>query len=53
VTVTIYGLSLLAGGGGALLVYGGWAWSLVPVLLARSFWWFFRDPAADSAQARA
>jgi phosphatidylserine decarboxylase len=40
----IYGLSFLA----VALVLGlathGWAWSIVPVLLAAFFLWFFRDP---------
>jgi phosphatidylserine decarboxylase len=39
----IYGLSLLAVAG--LLAWAtGWAWSIVPVLLAAFFLWFFRDP---------
>jgi len=40
----IYGLSLLAVA--VLLVWatGGWAWGIVPVLLAAFFLWFFRDP---------
>jgi phosphatidylserine decarboxylase len=41
----LYGISLLAV---ALLLHmlvGGWLWSLVPLLLAVFFLWFFRDPA--------
>lgn len=40
----IYGLSLLAVA--ALLAWatGTWYWSIVPVLLAAFFLWFFRDP---------
>jgi phosphatidylserine decarboxylase len=40
----IYGLSFLAVA--ALLVWatGGWAWAVIPMLLAAFFLWFFRDP---------
>jgi phosphatidylserine decarboxylase len=41
----LYGISLLAV---ALLLHmlvGAWLWSLVPLLLAVFFLWFFRDPA--------
>jgi phosphatidylserine decarboxylase len=41
----IYGLSLLAVAGVVVWFTGGWAWGLVPVLLAAFFLWFFRDPA--------
>jgi phosphatidylserine decarboxylase len=41
----IYGLSLLAVAGVLVWFTGGWAWGLVPVLLAAFFLWFFRDPA--------
>jgi phosphatidylserine decarboxylase len=40
----IYGLSLLAVGAVLLWATGTWAWSIVPVLLAFFFLWFFRDP---------
>lgn len=41
----IYGLSLLAVAGVLVWATGHWAWSIVPVLLAAFFLWFFRDPA--------
>lgn len=40
----IYGLSLLAVGGVLAWATGTWVWSIVPVLLAAFFLWFFRDP---------
>jgi phosphatidylserine decarboxylase len=40
----IYGLSLLAVAVVLVCVTGNWAWSIVPVLLAAFFLWFFRDP---------
>ena len=40
----IYGLSLLAVALVVAWATGGWAWSVVPVLLAAFFLWFFRDP---------
>lgn len=40
----IYGLSLIAVALALAWLTGGWAWSLVPVLLAAFFLWFFRDP---------
>jgi phosphatidylserine decarboxylase len=40
----IYGLSLLAVAGALVWFTGGWAWAVVPVLLAGFFLWFFRDP---------
>jgi phosphatidylserine decarboxylase len=40
----IYGLSLLAVALVLAWATGGWAWSVVPVLLAAFFLWFFRDP---------
>jgi len=40
----IYGLSLLAVGAVLLWATGTWVWSIVPVLLAAFFLWFFRDP---------
>jgi phosphatidylserine decarboxylase len=43
----IYGLSLLAVGGVLAWATGTWVWSIVPVLLAMFFLWFFRDPQRD------
>lgn len=40
----IYGLSLLAVAGILAWATGTWVWSIVPVLLAAFFVWFFRDP---------
>lgn len=40
----IYGLSLLAVAAALFWFTGGWFWSLIPVLLAAFFLWFFRDP---------
>jgi phosphatidylserine decarboxylase len=40
----IYGLSLLAVAVVLVWATGNWAWSIVPVLLAAFFLWFFRDP---------
>lgn len=40
----IYGLSLLAVAGAVAWATGTWYWSIVPVLLAAFFLWFFRDP---------
>jgi phosphatidylserine decarboxylase len=40
----IYGLSLLAVAAVLAWATGNWAWSVVPVLLAAFFLWFFRDP---------
>ncbi|HEY2471625.1 MAG TPA: phosphatidylserine decarboxylase family protein [Terracidiphilus sp.] len=40
----IYGLSLLAVAGVMAWATGTWWWSLVPVLLALFYLWFFRDP---------
>src|SRR3569833_2219235 len=39
----IYGLSLLAVAGVLAWATGTWYWSIVPVLLAAFFLWFFRD----------
>ena len=41
----IYALSLLAIAGALKWATGEWVWSIVPVLLAVFFLWFFRDPA--------
>jgi phosphatidylserine decarboxylase len=40
----IYGLSLLAVALVLAWATGSWEWSIVPVLLAAFFLWFFRDP---------
>ncbi|WP_109488889.1 phosphatidylserine decarboxylase family protein [Occallatibacter savannae] len=40
----IYGLSLLAVAAVLVWATGTWYWSIVPVLLAAFFLWFFRDP---------
>ena len=40
----IYGSSLLAVAGVVAWATGTWYWSIVPVLLAAFFLWFFRDP---------
>jgi len=40
----IYGFSLLAVAAMLKWLTGEWAWSIVPVLLAVFFLWFFRDP---------
>ena len=40
----IYGLSLLAVAGALAWATGSWLWSLIPILLAAFFLWFFRDP---------
>jgi phosphatidylserine decarboxylase len=43
----IYGLSLLAVAGVLAWATGTWVWSVVPVLLAAFFLWFFRDPQRE------
>src|ERR1700721_1850194 len=40
----IYGFSCLAVAGVLKWLTGVWVWSIVPVLLAAFFLWFFRDP---------
>jgi len=40
----IYGLSLLAVAAVLWWLTGGWAWGVVPLILAAFFLWFFRDP---------
>jgi phosphatidylserine decarboxylase len=40
----IYGFSLLAVAAVLKWLTGAWVWSIVPVLLAAFFLWFFRDP---------
>ena len=39
-----YGIALLAVALLLHLLVGGWLWSIVPLLLAAFFLWFFRDP---------
>jgi phosphatidylserine decarboxylase len=39
-----YGIGFLAAAVAVVLLTGSWAWSIVPVLLAVFFLWFFRDP---------
>src|ERR1019366_8428005 len=39
----IYGLGLLGGAVALAWITSGWVWSVVPVLLAAFFLWFFRD----------
>ena len=41
----IYGVSLLAVAAVLWWMTGGWAWGIVPLILAAFFLWFFRDPA--------
>lgn len=43
----IYGLSLLAVAAVLVWATGTWYWSIVPVLLAAFFLWFFRDPQRE------
>ena len=40
----LYGIALLALAALLHFFLGGWGWSIVPVLLALFFLWFFRDP---------
>jgi phosphatidylserine decarboxylase len=40
----LYGIALLIVAALLHVLLGGWVWSLVPVLLAVFFFWFFRDP---------
>src|SRR5271170_7119495 len=40
----LYGIALLAVAASLHFFLGGWIWSIVPVLLALFFLWFFRDP---------
>ena len=40
----IYGMSLLAVAAALAWATGSWLWSLIPILLAAFFLWFFRDP---------
>lgn len=43
----IYGLSLLAIAAVLEWMTGAWVWSIVPILLAAFFLWFFRDPKRE------
>lgn len=40
----IYGLSMLVVAAVLVWATGGWAWCILPLLLAAFFLWFFRDP---------
>lgn len=40
----LYGFALLAVAVVVHLFTGGWVWSIIPILLAVFFLWFFRDP---------
>jgi phosphatidylserine decarboxylase len=40
----LYGFALLAVAVVVYLFTGGWIWSIIPILLAAFFLWFFRDP---------
>jgi phosphatidylserine decarboxylase len=40
----LYGFALLAVAVVVYLFTGGWLWSIIPILLAAFFLWFFRDP---------
>ena len=40
----LYGFALLAVAVVVHLFTGGWVWSIIPILLAIFFLWFFRDP---------
>ncbi|MDR3792032.1 MAG: phosphatidylserine decarboxylase family protein [Terracidiphilus sp.] len=42
-----YGLGFLVAAVAVVLLTGSWAWSIVPVLLAAFFLWFFRDPERE------
>ena len=39
-----YGIALLAVAVALHFLAGGWLWSIIPILLAAFFLWFFRDP---------
>jgi phosphatidylserine decarboxylase len=43
----LYGIALLAVAVALHLLTGGWLWSLLPLLLAVFFLWFFRDPERE------
>jgi len=40
----LYGIALLAVAVALHFLAGGWLWSIIPILLAAFFLWFFRDP---------
>jgi phosphatidylserine decarboxylase len=46
----LYGLTLLAVAAVLYFFTGGWVWSLIPILLAAFFLWFFRDPPRSIPQ---
>jgi len=46
----LYGLALLVVAAVLYFFTGGWVWSLIPILLAAFFLWFFRDPPRDIPQ---
>jgi len=48
----IYGFSLLAVAAALWWATGAWFWSLVPLVLAAFFLWFFRDPQRTIPQGR-
>lgn len=46
----LYGIALFAVAGLLRFFTGEWIWSIVPILLALFFLWFFRDPERDIPQ---
>lgn len=46
----LYGLTLLIVAGVVHFFTGGWLWTLIPLLLAAFFLWFFRDPRREIPQ---
>lgn len=46
----LYGLALLLVAGVVLFFTGVWFWTLIPLLLAAFFLWFFRDPQREIPQ---
>lgn len=46
----LYGITLFVVAGLLRFVTGEWVWSIVPVLLALFFLWFFRDPEREIPQ---
>jgi phosphatidylserine decarboxylase len=40
----LYGITLLAVAAAVYFLTGGWVWTLIPIVLAAFFLWFFRDP---------
>lgn len=45
-----YGIALFVVAGLLRFYTGGWAWSVLPILLALFFLWFFRDPDREIPQ---